>query len=127
MLRTFCRRSLLLLSLLATGCAMCPGPDDYTYSAFGGRWQRDDMVEGRVGSAFAPSGSIAVDDGWLPMEEAPPEAAPTEAIPSEAGPPETVHSEATTSETVPTEAKPAKPSQEDDGSVGRQEEHSVLR
>jgi hypothetical protein len=49
---------LMLLSLLtgSGGCAMCCAPDDYAYSAYGGRWQRHDMYHGRVGSAFAPAG-----------------------------------------------------------------------
>jgi hypothetical protein len=50
---------LLLPALLATGCAMCTNIDDCNYAAYGGRWERSDMANGRVGSAFAPSGGIA--------------------------------------------------------------------
>lgn len=57
-------RGMVVTLLLATvsGCTVCPGPDDYTYSAFGGRWQRHDMLQGRVGSAFAPAGVKAGED-----------------------------------------------------------------
>ncbi len=46
-----------ILGLLATaaGCAMCAGPHDHTYSAYGGRWQRADPCCGRVGSVFHPA------------------------------------------------------------------------
>lgn len=48
---------------LCIGCAMCGSQDDYTYAAFGGRWQRDDPINGRVGSAFAPAGAMVVGEG----------------------------------------------------------------
>ena len=51
--------SLIAVLAATTGCAMCGSPFDYTYSAHGGRWERDDPVEGRVGSAFAPAGAKA--------------------------------------------------------------------
>jgi hypothetical protein len=40
----------------SSGCAICESPFDYTYDAFGGRWQRTDACCGRVGSAFTPVG-----------------------------------------------------------------------
>ena len=57
-------RLLLLIGLLPlwAGCAMCSSCDDYSYGAFGGRWQRDDYVHGRVGSVFEPAGSFVVTD-----------------------------------------------------------------
>ncbi len=50
--------SLLAISLISTnvGCALCSSCDDYSYGAFGGLWERTDMVNGRVGSAFSPAG-----------------------------------------------------------------------
>ena len=47
-----------LLSLVSSslGCALCCSPYDYNYGAYGGRWQRQDMSSGRVGSAFAEAG-----------------------------------------------------------------------
>lgn len=48
---------------------MCAGTDDFTYAAFGGRWQRDNPVEGRVGSIFAPAGGMVIADEY-PSDEA---------------------------------------------------------
>jgi hypothetical protein len=59
-LAPICVVSLCLLPM-CVGCAMCGSQDDYTYAAFGGRWQRDDPFNGRVGSAFAPAGATPVD------------------------------------------------------------------
>ena len=65
----------LLLSLVASasGCAICCSPFDEAYSGYGGRWQRDDMYHGRVGSAFAPAGGPVLmsdeDDGTLSQPE----------------------------------------------------------
>ena len=53
---------LLAILPLWMGCAMCASPEDYTYAAYGGRWQRDDPVTGRVGSAFLPGGSMVISD-----------------------------------------------------------------
>ncbi|MDP6446964.1 MAG: hypothetical protein QGG36_00410 [Pirellulaceae bacterium] len=53
------RATILLVALAAcffSGCSMCCGPFDNTYSAFGGSWERHDMTHGRVGSAFAEAG-----------------------------------------------------------------------
>lgn len=118
MLRTFWPCPLLLLSLLASGCAMCCSPDDYTYSAFGGRWQREDMLEGRVGSAFAASGSVVADDSWF---------LPEESVPVETAWPEMVPTESKSPEAAPTEARPVERPQSENGSLGRQGERSVLR
>ena len=50
--------SLLAISLISTnvGCALCSSCDDYSYGAFGGLWERSDLTNGRVGSAFSPQG-----------------------------------------------------------------------
>jgi len=55
------KSQLLAISILASlaaaaGCAMCASPHDFTYSAYGGSWQRDDPCCGRVGSVFHPAG-----------------------------------------------------------------------
>jgi hypothetical protein len=52
--------SLLAVLAVTTGCAMCGSPFDYSYSAHGGRWQRDDPDCGRVGSLFDPAGPMPV-------------------------------------------------------------------
>ena len=47
--------SLFLKSVLAigmSGCAACCNPYDFDYPAFGGKWERVDRQQGRVGSAF---------------------------------------------------------------------------
>ena len=47
--------SLFLTSVLAigmSGCAACCNPYDFDYPAFGGKWERVDRQQGRVGSAF---------------------------------------------------------------------------
>jgi hypothetical protein len=49
---------LLLLTLLFSGCALCANCDDENYSAYGGRWEREVMNHGRVGSAFEPAGHL---------------------------------------------------------------------
>ena len=53
------RRLLLGLSGLmlaaSSGCAVCSSMFDYDYSAHGGRWDRGDRANGRVGSAFQPA------------------------------------------------------------------------
>jgi hypothetical protein len=50
------RRTMLVLmsaSLISgMGCAMCCGPDMYTYPTHGGRVQRSDLEYGRVGSIY---------------------------------------------------------------------------
>jgi hypothetical protein len=47
--------SLLVISLISTnvGCTLCSDCDDYSYGAFGGHWERTDMTNGRVGTAFS--------------------------------------------------------------------------
>jgi hypothetical protein len=47
--------SLIALLAAATGCATCGSPFDYSYAAYGGKWQRGDSDEGRVGSALDPA------------------------------------------------------------------------
>jgi hypothetical protein len=52
-------RFLLLLlcsSLIPSGgCTICQHHEDLTYAAFGGVWERQDPIGGRVGSAFDPA------------------------------------------------------------------------
>ena len=43
----------------AAGCATCQNTYDDTYAAYGGSQPRADMVQGRVGSRFAPAGGAA--------------------------------------------------------------------
>jgi hypothetical protein len=51
------RKSMLVvictLAACAMGCAMCCGPDMYTYPTHGGRIQRSDLEYGRVGSIYS--------------------------------------------------------------------------
>jgi hypothetical protein len=72
------RRLLVPCSVLwMAGCTLCPSLDDYTYSAYGGRWQRHDMENGRVGSAFNSSGSeIIVGEEVIVGDAAPVEVSP---------------------------------------------------
>ena len=46
---------LTLFGLIAiqSGCAICCAPDDPTYAAMGGLFERHDATRGRVGSAFS--------------------------------------------------------------------------
>jgi hypothetical protein len=55
--RTLGLASLMIAAMLVSGCAMCCSPYDEAYGYTGGRWQRTDLCQGRVGSAFAPAGS----------------------------------------------------------------------
>lgn len=57
-------RSLLLMGMVAFsgGCTLCCAPFDYEYSAYGGRWERGDRCNGRVGSAFAPAEIVGSGD-----------------------------------------------------------------
>lgn len=43
-------------ALFVAGCAICCGPYDYNYPAFGGTVQRSDPVHGRVGSIYSDPG-----------------------------------------------------------------------
>jgi hypothetical protein len=52
-----------------TGCAMCDNSQDGTYPAFGGKWQRDNPVSGRVGSLFDPAGVQVTDQVTLSEAE----------------------------------------------------------
>jgi hypothetical protein len=66
------RRLLLGLSgfmlTASSGCAVCSSLLDYDYSAHGGRWERGDRVQGRVGSAFlAAEVRRPADDGTEPI------------------------------------------------------------
>lgn len=55
MKRCFALASVIVVVASATGCAMCCSPYDDAYNAYGGKWQRADMYNGRVGSAFHPA------------------------------------------------------------------------
>lgn len=48
---------LVAFASMSMGCAMCCSPYDNAYGYYGGRWQRDDLCNGRVGSVYAPAGS----------------------------------------------------------------------
>ena len=45
-----------MTTLFFSGCAICCGPYDYNYPAFGGTVQRSDPVYGRVGSIYSDPG-----------------------------------------------------------------------
>ncbi|MCU0978211.1 MAG: hypothetical protein MUF25_03475 [Pirellulaceae bacterium] len=64
-----------------TGCAMCDSAQDWTYSAFGGKWQRDNPHSGRVASLFDPAGGQVMEQG-LPTEAEPTPPAAEEAAES---------------------------------------------
>lgn len=55
MKRLFALAFVVAAGASAAGCAMCCAPYDDAYNAYGGRWQRGDMYQGRVGSAFHPA------------------------------------------------------------------------
>ncbi len=75
-----------------SGCAMCDNVEDWTYAAFGGKWQRDNPTSGRVGSVFDPAG-MQVAEGGTPTKAEPelaePEASEETAEPLLAEPEET--------------------------------------
>ena len=68
--------SLLALLAATTGCAMCGSPFDYTYSTYGGKWQREDEMSGRVGSLFEPAGPMPVGNGESAVPTSVPATAP---------------------------------------------------
>jgi hypothetical protein len=73
-------RSLIPVALAAvcmSGCAMCCGPDMYTYPTHGGRIQRSDLEYGRVGSIYSDP---VLDSGVI-------SAVPTQAVPAVPGQP----------------------------------------
>jgi hypothetical protein len=88
MLLPFLRRLLWAWLPLSLGCAMCAGPDDYTYAAYGGRWQRDNMVTGRVGSIFDPAGGPVFGEAVLPAGAMLSSEGTEGDVPREAGEPE---------------------------------------
>ena len=63
MKRQLLKCSLIALLAATTGCAMCGSPFDYTYSTYGGKWQREDETSGRVGSLFEPAGPMPAGNG----------------------------------------------------------------
>jgi hypothetical protein len=118
------------LLAFTTGCAMCNSCDDYTYGAYGGRWERLDPCYGRVGSAFTPEVGQRVDvdelhtpemhgvpnetkkpDELTPMEPMPEstESTPADGPPAEAMPSETPPTDATPMQEMPAEDAPPQP------------------
>lgn len=83
MVRGFTIVLLSLVTVCGMGCAMCCGPDMYTYPTFGGRVQRQDPEYGRVGSIFSDpaDGDVYYEDG-VESTLVPPEASqrPTPAV-----------------------------------------------
>ena len=64
-MRYACQLVLILFTSASIGCAMCQGPFDDHFSAYGGLRDRQDRVHGRVGSRFDPAASLeapAVDE-----------------------------------------------------------------
>lgn len=59
---------IILMLAGLTGCAMCDNSHDSSYTAVGGKWQRDNPYSGRVGSAFDPAG-MQVTDSYLSAED----------------------------------------------------------
>ncbi len=57
------RSAVLLIAvsgfLTTAGCRLCCDTDDYTYSAYGGAWERTRRDSGRVGSIIDPAGAKA--------------------------------------------------------------------
>ena len=58
MIRTSAIILLSIVSICGLGCAMCCGPDMYTYPTYGGRVQRSDPEYGRVGSIYSDTTPI---------------------------------------------------------------------
>jgi hypothetical protein len=56
-----------------TGCAMCDNAQDWSYAAFGGKWQRDNPASGRVASLFDPAGGQVIEQGFPTEAEPAPE------------------------------------------------------
>ena len=97
------------LLALTSGCAMCNSCDDYTYGAYGGRWERLDPSYGRVGSAFTPEVGqrVDVDEHYAPeMHAVPNEGERQES--SESTPAEPMP-ESTPAEESPAEGEPMSP------------------
>ena len=61
----------MLMLAGSTGCAMCDNSHDASYTALGGKWQRDTPHSGRVGSAFDPAGMQVVDSSAFVETEMP--------------------------------------------------------
>ena len=59
------------------GCSMCDDLEDSNYPTFGGKWERADQRNGRVGSAFEPAEKIdqaaeeVTDDLWDELDQIP--------------------------------------------------------
>ena len=51
-MKTFALFLSCVLAIGLSGCAACCNPYDFDYPAFGGKWERVDRQQGRVGSAF---------------------------------------------------------------------------
>jgi len=52
---------------------MCDNAQDWTYAAFGGKWQRDNPHSGRVASLFDPAGGQVIEQGFPKEAELAPE------------------------------------------------------
>ena len=105
MLRSACLLMLLWLSTSA-GCAMCASCDDYNYGSYGGRWQRDDPTNGRVGSIFEPAGAMVIGQ-TSPAEDVPAAKSEEESGAEESPEAGAEESLLETGETVPEAAAPA--------------------
>ncbi|WP_146522835.1 hypothetical protein [Stieleria varia] len=58
-----CLLALLMVTtlVLSSGCRLCCDPDDGSFSAYGGSWERTRRDGGRVGSLFDPGGAKIAD------------------------------------------------------------------
>ena len=75
-------------------------------SAYGGRWQRDDPINGRVGSIFAPAGAMVIGQ-TIPAEDVPAAKSEEESGAEESPEAGAEQSLLETGETVPEAAAPA--------------------
>ena len=54
-------------SLLSSGCTLCSPGYLNDYAGVGGKWQRSDPENGRVGSVFSDPGSVVVASSPAPI------------------------------------------------------------
>lgn len=55
----------LVVSLSTTGCSLPASGYLHDYAGVGGKWQRTDPVQGRVGSLLSDAGEVLADGGQL--------------------------------------------------------------
>ena len=55
----------LCFAIASTGCRACCSPYDFDYPTFGGKWERLDRRNGRVGSAFYDASHQIATDGQM--------------------------------------------------------------